>query len=103
MSAEAAAGASGWRERCSTRRNQTTARIPYTRVKPASDAITSGAVSPGEMPSATLEMPKAIHGCRAVSVKIQPKVLAAAGSTGISGSHRVSQCGAGAPRRVRHR
>src|ERR1035437_5545004 len=62
----------------------TTARTPYRRVKTMSEVQTSPADTEGETPWAVVMTPKTIHGCRPVSVKIQPKLLANNGSSGVA-------------------
>src|ERR1017187_6699419 len=61
-----------------------TARTAYKRVKVISEAQTSPADTLGETPLAVVMSPKTIHGWRPVSVKIQPKLLANNGSSGVA-------------------
>ena len=69
------------------------------------EVSTSPADTDGETPVAVVIMPKTIHGCRPVSVKIQPKLLANNGSSGGEHGDRTQQprgCRDVRPLRVDH-
>src|ERR1035437_1119870 len=51
---------------------------------------TLAALTPGLTPAALLPTPKTTHGCRALSVKIQPKELAKMGRRGITNMLRTN-------------
>src|SRR5215207_2728348 len=80
----------------------TTARTPYSTVKPISEVSTSDVVVPGDTPAAVGSRPNTSQGCRPVSVKIQPKAFAANGSSGNGSASQTSHRAGARPRRVTH-
>ena len=61
-----------------------TARTAYSRVRVISEVQTSPPDTLGETPVAVVMRPKTSQGCRPISVKIQPKLLANNGSNGVA-------------------
>ena len=65
---------------------------------------TSPADTGGDTPDPVVKMPKTSHGCRPISVKIQPKLLPRMGSSGVAMTIQCHQRALGTrPPRVCHR